>query len=470
MSTRGPLQVLRRRWISVLVVTLLALLTAVVHVLTAPVVYRSQADVFFSLVAGNSAADLVQGSTYTQNQVESFARLATTPEVLQPVVDELGLDVRATTLARQVEAAVPVGTVIVEITVTDGSPVRSAELADAVATSLGAVVEEVAPANAAGEPTVVATTVSPAEVPSSPASPDVPLAVAVALVAGLVAGCGLAWARDSLDTRVRDAAGVAEVSASPLIGSVPTWSTGDAGRVPVAAAPHSPQAESFRQLRTNLQFLRVPEDPSVGDGRALVLALTSSLPGEGKSTVSSNLAAALAETGARVLLVDADLRRPAVAGVLGMEGAVGLTTVLLGRAAVDEVVQDWGSAGLHVLTSGAVPPNPAELLGSPAMHRLVEDLRRSYDYVLLDTAPLLPVADAAVLSRVVDGTVVVAQAGRVRRHQLAEALNGLEQVSARVLGLVLNRVPGSREEYAYRAGEVSGAGPAVPAPDRIPVA
>jgi capsular exopolysaccharide synthesis family protein len=180
-----------------------------------------------------------------------------------------------------------------------------------------------------------------------------------------------------------------------------------------------------------------------------VLAVTSSLPAEGKSTVSGNLAVALAETGARVLLVDADLRRPAIAELLGVEGGVGLTTVLAGAARVEDVVQDWGGKQLQVLASGPVPPNPAELLGSPAMRGLLEDLRGRYDHVVIDTAPLLPVADAAVLSRLVDGTLLVAQAGRVRRAELTRALGNLDQVSARVLGIVLNRVRGEESSYSY---------------------
>jgi polysaccharide biosynthesis transport protein len=161
----------------------------------------------------------------------------------------------------------------------------------------------------------------------------------------------------------------------------------------------------------------------------------------------------LAETGARVLLVDADLRRPAVADVLGIEGGVGLTTVLAGQAEVDDVVQDWGAAGLRVLPSGAVPPNPAELLSSPAMRRLIAELRADYDHVVVDTTPVLPVADASALSRVVDGVVVVANARRVRRRQLVQGLGDLSRVSARVLGVVLNQVRRDEESYSYGRSE-----------------
>jgi polysaccharide biosynthesis transport protein len=236
----------------------------------------------------------------------------------------------------------------------------------------------------------------------------------------------------------------------------------DRSRLTVADAPGSPQAEQFRQLRTNLEFLRVADEQA---GAASVVAVTSATAAEGKSTVASNLATALAETGARVLLVDADLRRPSVADVLGLEGGVGLTTVLAGQADVDDVVQEWGSAGLRVLPSGAVPPNPAELLGSPAMRRLIAELRARYDHVVVDTTPVLPVADASVLSRLVDGLVVVANARRVRRRQLIQGLGDLAQVSARVLGVVLNQVRRDEESYSY--GPRAGAAPAAEAPARV---
>jgi capsular exopolysaccharide synthesis family protein len=440
--------------VTVAVTTLLALLAGTGFVLTAPVTYTSSAGVFFSLTAGSSAADLVQGSTYAQNEVSSFARLATTPAVLQPVIDRLALATTPQELAGEVRATVPTGTVIVEVTVTDTNAARSAVVADEVVSTLSWQVERLAPADTAGAATVRATTVAPAVVPTSPSSPRVLLDLLAALVLGLVLGYGVAWLREALDTRVRDAGELAEVTGLPLIGAVGSWSQQERGAPVVAADPRSPQAESYRQLRTNLQFLWTAADTAAGPQ---VLAVTSALPGEGKSATACNLALALAETRASVVLVDADLRRPAVAERLGLEGGVGLTTVLAGDARLEDVLQPWGSGGLSVLPSGAVPPNPAELIGSPAMRLLLDRLRATHDYVVLDTTPVLPVADATILSRLVDGTVVVSQAGRVRRGQLLEALGNLSQVSADVLGVVLNRVRRDERSYGYRA---YAAGPA----------
>ena len=457
MDSAVAVGVVRRRWRWIVAAVLVCLLGALVHTQLSPKSYRATTEVFFTLQYGNSAADLVQGATYTQNQVASFARLATTPAVLGPVVDELGLDVAVPELARRVEAAAPVDTVLVEITVTESSAAASARVADAVAASLAAVVEDLAPEDAEGRPTVSAATVTPAQQPDGPASPDPLLDLAVGLAVGLLLGGALAWVRDAVDSRVRDAATLAELTSLPVVGTVGVRPRSLDQRPVVAAHPHHPLAESFRHLRTNVQFLQVPDGvPAERGGTAHVVLVTSSLSAEGKSTVAVNLACALAETGARVLLLDADLRRPTVASSLGIEGGAGLTTALLGQAAWQDLVQEWGTAGLTVLPSGPIPPNPAELLGSPAMERLVGQLRSGFDHVVIDTAPVLAVTDGVVLSRVVDGTLLVANVGRVRRAQLAESLRVLGHVGSRVLGVVLNQVQRDGESYEYRRAEDGG--------------
>jgi capsular exopolysaccharide synthesis family protein len=211
-----------------------------------------------------------------------------------------------------------------------------------------------------------------------------------------------------------------------------------------------------RRLRTNLQFIDVARRP-----RSIVV--TSSIPGEGKSTIVLNLAISLADTGARVLLVDADLRRPSIADYAGVEGAAGLTTVLIGRAKGADVVQPWGDSTLDILPSGPLPPNPSELLGSPAMVALLEQLTSSYDMVLLDSPPTLPVTDSAVLSKVAGGAVVIVGTDRIHRAQLLDTLESLDTAGAHIFGVVINKV--SRRDagsYSYDAAYGSRAtdGPA----------
>jgi polysaccharide biosynthesis transport protein len=414
--------------------------------------YEAEATLYFSVRSAEGVDDLSNGASFTREQMTSFASLAVTPTVLDPVAARLNYPGGATALGRAVVATAANDTVLLTVTATDTDARRAAAVANAVAERTVAVVGDVSPTDPlGGEGALKVSVVTPASVPTAPSSPNTVLNLAAGVVLGLTLAVLMALAREALDTRVRDTDALGELTDLPVIGSVPAWSA-KSGQMIVATAPHSPPAESFRQLRTNLEFLHVAAEDAPHGGDARVLAVTSSLSAEGKSTVAANLAASLAETGARVLLVDADLRRPTVADVLGVEGGVGLTTVLAGQADVDDVLQDWGPAGLQVLPSGAVPPNPAELLSSPAMRRLVSDLRATYDYVVLDTAPVIPVTDAIVLSRIVDGVVVVANTRRVRRRQLAQCLGSLSQVSARVLGVVLNQVHRDEESYTYRPG------------------
>ncbi len=178
--------------------------------------------------------------------------------------------------------------------------------------------------------------------------------------------------------------------------------------------------------------------------------MTSSLPGEGKSTTATNLAIAIAQGGQSVVLVDADLRRPRVDEYLGLERNAGLTTALIGRADIEDLLQPWGADELYILTAGQIPPNPSELLGSDAMKQLITRLEQKFDAVIIDAPPLLPVTDASVLAQQVGGVVVVVGSSKVRLPDLQKALGNLELVDADLLGIVINLLPSKGPDaYAY---------------------
>jgi polysaccharide biosynthesis transport protein len=461
------LSVLRRRKWLVATILLLSLAVAGVGSAMATRTYTATAGLYFSVRTATGVDDLAVAASFSQTQLASYATLALTPEVLEPVATSVDIAGGAKALADQVSVTALDGTVLLELSVTDPDAARSAVLANAIAAEVITVVEELAPSTvvegtAVAESAVEVTVVSPATTPTAPSSPNVLLNLAAGAVLGLGLGVLMALARDALDTRVRGAEAVAQLTRSPVIGTLGV-DPSSTGRVLMAAAPHSSQAEAFRQLRTNLHFVQLD---SRGEGlRHGAISVTSSLAGEGKSTVAVNLAVALAENNARVLLVDADLRRPTVAKVLGLEGAVGLTTVLLGEAEVEDVTQTWGTSGLHVLPAGALPPNPTDLLGSLPMRRLLDQLRARYDHVVLDGAPLLPVADSAVLAGLVDGTLLVVNGTKVRRHQLAESLQNLARVEAPLLGVVLNQVARDERSYGYYAAEETTAAPSAAATD-----
>ncbi|OLT52714.1 hypothetical protein BJF89_04405 [Corynebacterium sp. CNJ-954] len=252
------------------------------------------------------------------------------------------------------------------------------------------------------------------------------------------------------DNRIRDRRQIADIVGAPAIGTISTSDnlSGSAGShvLDFAAAPVI-AAEQFRELRTNLRFLDVDNPPTV-------IAVTSGMPGEGKSTLATNLALALADDGERVCLVDADLRRPRVADYLGgdLQSEVGLSTVLSGAAGVDDIVQESGRDGLTVVTSGPQPPNPAELLGSRRFRDVLTDLDARYDYVIVDASPVIPVTDAALVSSAVDGLILAVSHGDTTVDQLTRTTSNLTQVGAHVLGTVFTMTPKSEGKGYYRNG------------------
>lgn len=438
---------LRRHWLIVVGVALLCLaLTAVLTMLT-PREYRGEAQLFISTSGGDSVTDLAQGGSFTQRQVATYADVLTTPVVLEPVIAELGLDETPGQLAERTSATVPPGTVLIRVAVTDPDPTAAAGLADAIAGQFTETVQDLERVSEDGPSPVKATLVEPATVPTTPASPQPLRNLLLGTALGLLLGAGLALVRELVDTRVKGEADVRRVTDQPAIGAIAFDPQAQDQPLVVATDQHSPRAEMFRTLRTNLRYLDADDPPRT-------LVLTSTVPGEGKSTTTANLALALVETGASVCLIEGDLRRPRLLQYLGLENAAGLTDVLVGRAELEDVLQPYGDGGLTVLGSGPIPPNPSELLGSSAMERLLTGLRETYDFVILDSPPLLAVTDAAVLSTVADGVVLVVGMGLVRREQLQRALENLERVDAELLGLVHNRLPVKGPDayhYAYES-------------------
>lgn len=268
--------------------------------------------------------------------------------------------------------------------------------------------------------------------------------VALGGLIGLALALVFAWLREVLDSRIRNERDARAVTDAPILGAIAFDPQMKQNPLIVHSAPQSPRSESFRTLRTNLQFIEVDDD-------SRTFVLTSSMPGEGKSTTTANLAMALADGGDTVLLVDADLRKPRVAEFMGLDGGVGLSDVLIGRAQLVDAVQRWADKSLYVLPSGQVPPNPSELLGSKAMATLVGELQAEFDWVLFDAPPLLPVTDAVVLSKHVGGVIMVASAGKTTRSQLESAVRLLETADSSLDGLVMTMVP-TRGADAYGYG------------------
>ncbi|MGI3784893.1 MAG: polysaccharide biosynthesis tyrosine autokinase [Janthinobacterium lividum] len=462
MDLRGYLKVLQRRWISILVITLatLAVTAGITFALTPK--YTASTRLFFGVQGAQSGSDLAQGSTFAEAQLTSYAQVATSPLVLQPVIEQLGLQLTPAQLATKVSAFAPTDTVIIQVTVTDSNAGQSAAIANAVGQKLASVTSDLSPRRQDGSQSVKATILAPAQVPTDASSPNVLRNLAAGLILGLLLGVAVAIARRLLDTKVRNEADLEQITSVPVLGVVPFDSDAEAHPVVIRDDPLSVRAEAVRRLRTNLQFVEAAEQ-----SRSVVV--TSSIPGEGKSTAALNLAASLSDAGLDVVLVDADLRRPSIARYVGIEGSVGLTTVLIGEASLDDVLQPWGDSSLRVLPSGQVPPNPSELLGSGAMADLLDQLTERFDMVILDSPPLLPVTDGAILGRLAGSTLVVVGADRLHRSQLRGALESLTTAGVHVSGVVLNKVAPHNfgpYEYGYTYMQRSDQATVAPKPPR----
>ncbi|MFJ4284711.1 polysaccharide biosynthesis tyrosine autokinase [Paenarthrobacter nicotinovorans] len=443
MDLRDYGRVLRRNWLVIVALTMVGLLVGGASALLAQPTYTAEAKLFVAIQGSGSVSELQQGNTFSQARVQSYVKTVTSPIVLQPAIDSLGLDENVDDLSRRVKASTELNTVIINVSASDRSPVQAAAIAQAIANSLVQAVDTLERPKAGGTSPVSLSIITPAQAPTAPSAPNTRVNIILGLVIGLGLGIGAAVLRGKLDSRIRGEADLRRVTESPLLGGIAF--DADATRKPLLtqAPAQSPRAESFRQLRTNLQFANVA-------GHAKTVLISSSLPSEGKSTTATNLAIALAQAGQAVCLIDADLRRPMVSEYLGLDRNAGLTTCLVGQADVNDVLQSWGEENLFVLTSGQIPPNPSELLGSDEMKTLILRLESAFDTVVIDAPPLLPVTDAAVLSQHVGGVVMVVAAQQTRSQDLQKSLNALELVQANLLGVILNRLPvKGPDAYAY---------------------
>ncbi|MCO1653885.1 polysaccharide biosynthesis tyrosine autokinase [Pseudonocardia sp. S2-4] len=408
-----------------------------------PVEYTARISLYVSAQSADTANAAYQGSLLSQQRVSSYVELVNSMRVSRAVVRQLGLTESPAALAGRITASNAADSVLIDVAVTGGSPEGVATVANSVGRVFTDLVAELErPATPDALAPVLVRVVEPAEVPTAPSSTGLPASLLLGLLVGLAAGVGLALLRNATDSSIKSLELLHAVTRAPNLGTIAYQANTPKRPLTVHDDdPQSPRAEAFRQLRTNLQFIDL-------DNPHKVIVVTSSLPEEGKTTSLCNLAIAMAATRARVLLVDADLRRPKVAELLGLDGTVGLTDILSGRLRPDQVIQPWSGGKFDVLASGSLPPNPSELLGSRQMTELLAELRTQYDVVLLDTPPLLPVTDAAAVAPSADGVILVCRYKRANREQVGRAVQALAAVSVPVLGTLFTMVP-TRGPRAY---------------------
>lgn len=451
-------KILRAHWVAVLAITVLGIVVAFGWSLLQPKVYSANASGIITVGVNKDLNTAMVGESYSKSRAKSYLDTAKSRAVAEKVISDLKLvGTSPEELIGRVSVQNPLDTATLKFSVEASSPEDARDRAEAWVRAVGKQVSELENAGSSGpERSIVSfNSLDAAQLPTSPSSPKTKLALGIGLVAGLAVAFLYALLRNLFDRRIRSATQVEAETGLSVIGTIPFNKAFDGTHRIVAShggndlentnTQDYAVAEAIRELRTNLQFMDVDSPPRI-------IVVSSALPGEGKTTVIANLALTIAASGQRVVVVDGDLRRPTVAKTFGLLTTVGLTDVLIGRAQLNDVLQNWGGSGnLFVLGAGSVPPNPSELLASNAMHKMLADIAE-HAIVLIDTPPLLPVTDAAIVTARTDGALVVTRAGKSTYDELKHALQNLKKINGRPLGIIVNgisRKSSGGERYGY---------------------
>ncbi|UQX89366.1 polysaccharide biosynthesis tyrosine autokinase [Jatrophihabitans telluris] len=449
MSTSKFLTILRQRWPIVVLCVILGAGLSAADIARSTKVYSAGVEIFVATSGAGDVNQLNSANTFIQARVQSYVNVSTSPAVTGPVRKKLNLALTDSELASKISASAPLNKVLIDIHVHDASPARAALIANAVGEQfIGAVqdIESVTSSTSSKVTTqspVKLTVIHPAQTPQAPIAPRKKVILGLGLLAGLLVGVGYVVARERLDTRLRSTTDVEDLSGLPVLGVVPIDRAANSQPIAFRADGYSRRGEAFRQLRTNLQFVGVDSPPRI-------ISVTSASSADGKTSVAINLAASLSEAGKTVCLIETDLRRPTIGKILGLPSTAGLTSVLVGNADLDDVLQDLGS-GFFVVTSGALPPNPSELLASNHFASLINEVAERFDYVICDSAPLLPVADGSEVASSMQATLLVVRAGKTNQAFLTESVERLSRVGAVIAGIVFNMVqpPRGAQKYEY---------------------
>jgi non-specific protein-tyrosine kinase len=457
----------------------------------------------------------------SQRLSQTYADLATTTPILEQVIAKNNLGVTPDAFRGRIVAAAALDSTLVHLTVSDGDPVRAATLANSLAAEMIAAspaiagrntdVQQFIDADLAATQTQIKdtqaeigrltslpsrsssdeqqlealqgrivtlrqtyatmlgfssnsganllTVVDPASPPPQPASPRVLLNTILAALVGLLLALGFAFLLEYLDDTVKSGEDVEAVVGLPTLGTIVKMRSAkgqsEIYRLATILYPRAPAAEAYRSLRTNVEFAAV-------DAPVKTLLVTSSIPAEGKTTTAANLAVVFAQAGNRTILLDADFRKPGVHKIFDLPNTHGLSSLMRSdETGIDDVAQATEQENLRVITTGPLPPNPAELLGSQRMRIILERLAGSADLIVVDSPPLQAVTDAAILASITDGTLFVIDAGRTRRGAVRSGREALAKADARTLGVALNRLPerssGGYYYYDYYGGYGAGA-------------
>lgn len=394
---------------------------------------------------GTSYAEggLLSSMSYMSQQLDVLQELVQTPQVLDPVIKELGLNATAGDLGGAVTVKHSDGSLMVDVSTSGTDPQYIVNLVNAVSKSLSKVMSQELGTTTKLE--VVREASGARQI-----GPNVRGDTFRGAIEGLAVAFVVALALGFLDNKIRDGEDVKDITKSPILGTMPKDTSLDGSEAPVVASrPNGRVAEHVRRIATNLLFATKNDVKG-----ANVIVVTSGMPSEGKTTVATNLAVAFAENGGKVLLIDADLRNPSVAKQLGVNGTVGLSQLLTGKASAQESIQQYWKPNLHLLCVGHRVSNPSLLVRSDLMKALIDQVEDQYDQVIIDTAPMQVANDAAVLGQQGGGVMLVVAQGKATRKSVSTVHNELKMVDVPIIGSVMNMTSLEKQkksDYYYYA-------------------
>lgn len=428
MDILDYLAIWRRRWKIVVFVTLLGCGTAAAaSALTQPE-YVATTRMFVTTTGGASVVEAYQGNLFGQERVQSYVRLAAGKQVAQRTIDQLRIDLTTEQLQSMITAEAIPNSVLMDISVTNPNPTLARDLANAVGLQTSQLVEELETSARGGSPAATATMVDDADIPLQPATPRWIPNLLFGLAGGLVVGLAAAIARDKLDRSIRSPQDAAAAGGAQPMGTIPGPPTKPDG---IQFGPEHPESsESYRSLRTNV----LAAADSDATGALIVAGPTTDVP---TAHVTLGLAAALAETGLSVVAIDANFRQTAVTERLNLPDAAGLSDVLAGTTALEAAVQTSGSPGLYVIPAGTKADTSSELFSRSSMIDVLKSLCGSFDYVIIDAAPVLPYSEAFTIAEWADGVLLVARSGATTDREVTEAALKARMARARILGVAV---------------------------------
>lgn len=423
-------------------IILLILISILITGIFSFLILKPKYEASTTLMAGKPSGNQFQGGReyddlmINEKLVHTYATLIRSKDVSENVITNLGLGISFKKFSKKINVDLVENTEIIKIMVIDKNPNTAAEIANETADVFIDSVREFMDIESIQ-------IIDRAEIPDKPIRPRPILNMAIGGVLGIMIGVFTTFILEYLDQSIKTPEDVEKYLKLSNLGAIPKVDSKEINLISLVD-PKSPITEAFRTLRTNIQFSNIDKDLQT-------LVITSSTRSEGKSTIATNIAGTIAQDNKRVLLIDCDLRKPRIHRIARVINTEGLTNILAGENTMDEVSFMYQRLeNLHMLTTGPIPPNPSELLGSKKMKGFIEEIKKEYDIIILDCPPVGIVTDAAILSNIVDGVILVAAVAETNIDDVVRTKELLDKANANIIGTVLNKVPiGGRSQYKY---------------------